>query len=219
MFLDIIQLCFFHHFIVVKVTFLNDSIIGHRHESDDAAQFTISLPEDGSESLCYGIYGSSNDFYNIISDTCTSVNIHFTQHPVRNDKNRISSIGIHAVTGDADTPCADIQIDLLGCRASINNSNITTSKNIGNMNVKKFSNGWKVFVPNCERPPAVMWITCVEDMLRFNVSRGSGLSPTSHGLLGKTISPELLEKFIWMRTSIIILLIIFILKSFHLIMI
>ena len=164
---------------------LNDTIVGHRRDYNDAAQFTISLPKDGSKALCYGIHGSPNDSYNIISDTCTSVNVHFTQHPVRKNENIISSIGIHAVTGDADTPCADIQIDLLNCTASINNTTINGSKIIGNMSVKKFSNGWRVFVPNCERPHAVMWITCEEDMLLFNVSRASNLSSTSHGLLGK----------------------------------
>ena len=166
-----------------------DSIVGYHQNFDNAAQFTISLPEDGSESLCYRMHGSADDFYNIISDTCTSVNVHFTQHPVRNNENRISSIGIRAVTGDADTPCADIQIDLLNCTASINNRIIIGSKIIGNMRVKKnrFRNGWRVFVPNCEHPHAVIWITCEEDMLRFDVSRGSGLSSTSHGLLGKAI--------------------------------
>ena len=137
--------------------------------------------------MCYGLYGTPDDCYNIISDTCTSVNVHFTQHPVRKNENRISSIGIHAVTGDADTPCADIQIDLLGCRASIYNKTINGSYITGNIRVKRFSNGWRVVFPNCERPHAVMWITCEEDMLRFNVSRASNLSSTSHGLLGKAI--------------------------------
>ena len=165
----------------------SDSIVGHRWNFNDAAQFTIPLPEDPSESLCYGIHGSPDEFYNIISDTCTSVNVHFTQHPVPNNENRISSISIHAVTGDADTPCADIQIDLLNCTASINNETINDSSFIGNMNVRKLGNRWRVFVPNCERPHAVMWITCEEDMLRFDVSRASNLSSTSHGLLGKAI--------------------------------
>ena len=166
-----------------------DSIVGHHQNFDDAAQFTISLPEDGSESLCYGMHGSADDFYNIISDTCTSVNVHFTQHPVRKNENRISSIGIHAVTGDADTPCADIQIDLLNCTASIKNIKIIGSKIIGKLRVKNISNGWRVFVPNCECPHTMIWITCEDDMLRFDVSRGSDLNSTSHGLLGKAISP------------------------------
>ena len=181
----------FSYITVDKAILWSDSIVGHRQGYDDAAQFTVALPEDGSESLCYGMYGSPNDFYNIISDTCTSVNVHFTQHPVRNNENRISSIGIISVTGDEDTPYAYIQIDLLGCRAIINNKEIITSKVIGHMRVKNISNGWRVFVPNCEHSHAVMWITCEEDMLLFYVSRSSNLSSTSHGLLGKTSSLEL----------------------------
>ena len=178
------------YIIVVGVAFWNDSIVGNRQPFNDAsaAQFIISLPEDGSESLCYGMHGSADDFYNIISDTCTSVNIQFTQHPVQRDKNRISSIGIHAVTGDADTPCADIQIDLLGCRATINNGTINESCIPRNIDIKRFSNGWKVIVPNCEHMHAIMWITCEENMLRFDVSRASNLNSTPHGLLGKPIN-------------------------------
>ena len=133
------------------------------------------------------MHGSPNDFYNIISDIYTSVNVHFTQHPVRNNENRISSIGIRASTYIAVFPYADIQIDFLNCTASINNKTINASSFIGKVSVRKVRNGWKVFVPNSGRPHAVMWITCEEDMLQFVVSRGSGLCSTSHGLLGKEV--------------------------------
>ena len=183
----------FSYIIVGDVTFWNDSIVGHRQNLNYAAQFTISLPEDGSKALCYGLYGTPDDFYNIISDTCTSVNVHFTQHPVRKNENRISSIGIHAVTGDADTPCVDIQIDLQNCTASINNKAIDASCISPNIHVIRFNNGWKVVVPNCELPHFVMWITCEEDMLRFDVSRASNLSSIPHGLLGKAINPRIVN--------------------------
>ena len=199
----------FSYIIVVEVTFWNDSIVGHRQGFNDAAQFTISLPEDGSESLCYGMHGSPDGFYNIISDTCTSVNVHFTQHPSRSNANRISSIGIHAVTGDADTPCADIQIDLLGCRATINNGTINESCITRSVDVKRFSSGWKVIVPNCEHPHAVMWITCEEDMLRFDVSRASNLNSSPHGLLGKQINHRI------SRVHILTMIIIAVLHCYH----
>ena len=134
------------------------------------------------------MHGSPNDSYNIISDTCTSVNVHFTQHPARSNENRISSIGIRAVTADADNPCADIQIDLLGCKATINNSQIIEQSIIGNVSVRKYSNRWEVFVQNCDRPLAVMYIICEVDMLRFVVLREFNLRSTSHGLLGKVKS-------------------------------
>ena len=84
--------------------------------------------------------------HQMISTILSQIHVHFTQHPVRNNENRISYIDIRAVTGDTDTPCADIQIDLIGCRVSINNKTIIASKTIGDMRVKYISNGWKVFV-------------------------------------------------------------------------
>ena len=159
---------------------MNDSVIAD-------PQFTVSLPNDGSAAMCYEVHGTANDFYNIISDICTSVNAHFTQHPVGDHLNRISSIGIHAVTGDNATLCVDIQIDLVGCTASIGGTAISVLKTVGNIRVKKYNNRWRVSVPNCERPHAVMWITCDQDMLRFDVVRGSNLRPSSHGLLGKSL--------------------------------
>ena len=167
------------HFIA-EVRFVNDSVIND-------PQFTVSLPKDGSEAMCYEVHGTTNDFYNIISDICTSVNAHFTQHPVRGHLNRISAIGIHAVTGDNGTLCVDIQIDIVGCTASIDGTTIIISRMVGDIRVRKFNNRWRVSVPNCERPRAVMWITCDQDMLRFDVVRGSNLRSTSHGLLGKSI--------------------------------
>ena len=134
------------------------------------------------------MYGTQNNYYNVISEKCTSVNILFTEHPIQSKENRISTIGIHAVTGDNETHCADIQIDRLGCSASINNSTINMSRTIGNVTVKKFNNRWRVSVPNCERPHTVMWITCNSDMLRFDVIRSSNINKTSHGLLGKSLS-------------------------------
>ena len=158
--------------------------IGHRRSSSDAAQFTIAV--DGSKALCYGMHGSPNDFYNIISDTCISVNVHFTQHPDRNNENRISSIGIRAITDDADTPFADIQIDLMNCSARINTETIYGSKIIGKVSVARIGNGWRVSF-NSNHPYSVMWITCEEDMLRFDVYRCCSHNFISHGLLGKAI--------------------------------
>ena len=166
-------------FFIADVTYVNDSVIAD-------PQFTVSL-KDGSRAMCYEVHGTSDDFYNIISDICTSVNAHFTQHPIQGHLNRISSIGVHAVTGDNATPCVDIQTDLAGCTTNINGTTVIMSKTVGNIHVRKYNHRWRVSVPNCERPHAVMWITCDQDMLRFDVVRGSNLRPTSHGLLGKSL--------------------------------
>ena len=160
---------------------MNDSVIGD-------PQFTVSLPVNGSRHMCYEVHGVAGQFFNLISDTCTSVNALFAAMPGNVRINRMSSIGIHAVT--TATPsgsCADIQIDLENCTATLNGASIDGSTIINDIRVRKFGNRWRVSVPNCERPSAVMWITCQRnpDMLRFDIARGSNLRPTSHGLLGK----------------------------------
>ena len=159
---------------------MNDSVIAY-------TQFIVPLPKDGSGAMCYEVNGTTNDFYNIISDICTSINAHFTQHPVRSHLNRISTIGIHAATGDNGTLCVDIQIDLVGCTASIDGTTII-SRFVWEISVRGFNNRWRVSITNCEHLRAfIMWIFCDQDMLRFDVFRGSNLRPTSHGLLGKSI--------------------------------
>ena len=160
---------------------MNDSVIGD-------PQFTVSLPVSGSRAMCYEVHGVAGQFFNLVSDTCTSVNALFESMPGKIKINRMSSIGIHAVT--TATPsgsCADIQIDLENCTTTLNGASIDDSAIIEDIRVRKFGNRWRVSVPNCERPSTVMWITCQSnpDMLRFDIARGSNLRPTSQGLLGK----------------------------------
>ena len=160
---------------------VNDSVIGD-------PQFTVTLPMNRSRHMCYEVHGVAGQFFNLISDTCTSVNALFAAMPGNPRINRMSRIGIHAVTtATANGNCADIQIDIEDCVATLNGAPINGSAMIDDIRVRKFGNRWRVSVPNCERPSAVMWITCQSNpqMLRFDIARGSNLRPTSHGLLGK----------------------------------
>ena len=159
---------------------LNDSVIGD-------PQFTISLPPNGEEAMCYEVHGVADRFFNLISDTCLSVNSHFTSMPDQSNINRMSTIGIRAATtaDQAGGGCVNIQIDLENCTASIQGRPILIMEFSGDIRIRKFGNRWRVSVPNCERPSVVMWITCGPKMLRFDVARGSALNPTSHGLVGE----------------------------------
>ena len=166
---------------------VNDSIIAD-------PQFTVSLPVDGAESLCYEVHGSAGKYFNLISDTCTSVNAHFTSMPDPTRGNRMSTIGIHAVAednfaiiGSGLGGCVDIQIDYSGCSATVDGIPVDMEMTIRDIRVRKFNNRWRVSVPNCERASLVMWITCEEELLRFDVARGSNLKSTSHGLLGELL--------------------------------
>ena len=165
---------------------MNDTIIGD-------PQFTVSLP-DGSASMCYEIHGGEEKYFNLISDTCTSVNARFSAMQAMPDVNRMRVIGMYAAT--SATPngnCAEIEININNCSASLDGELIELMAEVDDIRIRKFNNRrWRVSVPNCERRSAVMWITCENNMLRFRIVRGSNLAPTSHGLLGKYYIPYLL---------------------------
>ena len=97
----------------------------------------------------------------------------------------MSRIGIRASSGGPEG-CVEIEVDHEGCIATVGGREVNGSVTISDVRVKKVRRDlWRVYVPNCERPGMVMWVTCKTNRLRFDVMRGSALRPTSHGLLGK----------------------------------
>lgn len=169
----------------------NDTIIG-----DPLFEAALWIgKEKFDKSLCYEIHGTAGDYYNLISDTCVSVNAHFT--PMRNPAagNIISGIGIRAVGESQSCHNVNIQQDQVNaaCHTSIGNSselNVGDHVIINGIAVKQISmTKVRVSVPNCEQLPIVMYVKCDnvsgEFMTRFEVLRGANLRPTSHGLIGK----------------------------------
>ena len=146
--------------------------------------FTVALP-DNNASMCYQIHGEGGKFFNLISDTCTSVNALFSALPNDSRINRMSEIGIYA--RDTSGSCAQIQINLDECLGFIGGMPYTSTYSQNSISVRPYPNRWRVSVPNCGSMQAVMWIFCDSepDMLRFQIARGDNLTPTSHGLLGK----------------------------------
>lgn len=158
---------------------MNDSVIAD-------PQFAVTLPDSEGYSLCYEVHGEANQHFNLISDTCVSANAYYTAMPADSSRNRMSSIGIYA-SSDGPEGCVDIEVQHESCTAIVNGRQVNGSVSISLVRVNQVrANRWRVFVPNCERPGIVMWVTCMSNRLRFDVSRGSNLRPTSHGLLGKS---------------------------------
>ena len=173
---------------IIAVPDLEDSVIA-------GPQFTVALP-DNRGSLCYEVHGEANKYFNLISDTCTSVNTYYTPMSLDSRRNRMSSIGIRASSGGPEG-CVEIEIDFEGCRTTVNGREVNTSVHISEVRVDKhMGNRWRVFVPNCGRSGLVMWVTCMSNRLRFDVTRGSNLRRTSHGLLG-----ELKDNFCHVRIT------------------
>jgi hypothetical protein len=136
--------------------------------------------------MCYEIHGDAGKYFNLISDTCTSVNTRFSTMESNPKLNAMSVIGMYAAT--SATPngnCAEIEINIDNCAASLDGELIELVAQVDDIRIRKFNNRWRVSVPNCQRPSATMWITCEANMLRFRIARGSNLAPTSHGLLGQ----------------------------------
>lgn len=128
-----------------------------------------------------------------MSDTCININAYYTgliPDTLQSlGLNIITQIGIRAL--DSQGNCIRVLID------SANNCTpvvMTTGGgvvsemryNSNGIVVSKIRNRARVSVPNCGNNRLVMWITCqTGGMLRFDVTRGVGLAPTSHGLLGE----------------------------------
>lgn len=165
----------------------NDTVIGD-------PLFTVPIDSDDQDrNLCFEVHGRRNTNFNLISDTCVSVNAHYSP---AGDLNIISSIGVRA-EGD-DGVCRNIRVDLEGCTisAGMGGGSMTELGASGEFSVAGISarktrrDRVRISVPNCENVNLVLWVICERrpnnlDMIRFQIARGVNLASTSHGLLGK----------------------------------
>ena len=164
---------------------VNDTIIG-----DPLYEVPVIIDGEGNTvSLCYEIHGEPGEHFNLISDTCVSVNALYSSMSDPSNGNIISKIGVLAE--DSNGVCQQIEADLEGCTARVNGNNVTLYNQDG-IRVMHRTNRIRISVPNCERTDLVMWVICEvqgeQPMIRFVVARGFNLRPTSHGLVGKSNS-------------------------------
>ena len=162
---------------------MNDTITG-----DPLYEVPITVDEEGKALfLCYEVRGQANQHFNLISDTCVSVNALYSPMINPSKGNIISKIGILA-EGNSGT-CQQIEADLEGCTARVNGAKVTMYNQNG-IQVNRRTNRIRISVPNCETEDLVMWVICEvhrgQPMIKFVVARGFNLRPTSHGLVGKS---------------------------------
>lgn len=148
--------------------------------------------------LCFEIQGQVNTHFNILSDICTSANALYTALESSPRLNAVTRIGVTAINSNDECIFIDtgIQND---CVPAVTSANRTLSLedgiryNSNGVSVSKRRNNVRISVPNCASTRLVMYLTCIEreggsgsfSMIRFDVTRGVNLSPTSHGILGK----------------------------------
>ena len=102
--------------------------------------------------------------------------------------NVISVIGVRAVNSEGE--CVNITVDAASnCTPSVIDSQGVQATGVrynrAGVAVSRVRNRARISVPNCGVNRLVMWVTCQDrGMLRFDLTRGVQLRPTSHGLLG-----------------------------------
>ena len=170
---------------------MNDTVVG-----DPLFVVPLSFTDDSHEfeetpSLCYEIHGQAGKTFNLVSDTCTSVNALYETSAANSELNYISTIGIRAV--NLLRQCVDITVPV-NCNPTISIGDIgilpMPRYDEAGISVRRSgSSAVRVSVPNCASSPLVMWIRCRrpnnQPQLRFDITRGLNLDPTSHGLLGE----------------------------------
>ena len=180
----------------------NDTIVGD-------PLFTVPITATGT-SLCFEVHGSANRIFNLVSDVCTTVNAHYAPMDIPENGNIISHIGVRAVPHSG--LCKNIRVELDGCRAFIDDTEVIGSREEEGVEVRRMRNRVRISVPNCANLRLVMWAMCQnisrQTMLRFVITRGLNLRPTSHGLLGMlflSLVPYM-ECFQWRMNSYFLLL-------------
>ena len=133
-------------------------------------------------------------YFNLISDSCVSVNAHYVQRMQQitvngvtesEALNVIDQIGIRAV--DNMGTCVNIAVNVLGCAASVNGMSRLSYQQAG-VRMRRFSNHVRIVVPNCADTNLVMRVFCQNisgiEMIKFVVSRGLNIREVAHGLIG-----------------------------------
>ena len=151
-------------------------------------------------SLCYEVHGEADKFFNLVSDTCVSVNAHYstaiTNSPNIN-LNIVDAIGVRAVTRTTNE-CVNIRVDLENCRVRVDSVEINGTYRRDRITVRRFPNRVRISVPNCDNTDLVMWLFCTSgrtedpvtweyfefEFIRFVIMRGLNLAEESHGLIG-----------------------------------
>jgi len=156
----------------------NDTVVGD-------PLFTVPIASTG-QSLCYEVHGMANRIFNLVSDECTTVNAHYAPMNIPENGNIISRVGVRAVSNSGF--CKNVRVELDGCRAFIDGTEVIGLREEQGVEVRRMRSRVRISVPNCDNLRLVMWVMCQnisgQTMLRFVITRGLNLRPTSHGLIG-----------------------------------
>lgn len=158
------------------------------------------IGENEIVNLCFEIYGREDEYFNLVSDSCVSVNALYERGHPQLGYNVINEITVRAA--GLDRACRNIAVDVNNCQASIDGVELIGVYQSAGISVRKHRNRVRISVPNCEDLDLVMWAFCEEaefrgfpthgepdivvsvPAIRFVIARGHNIRESSHGLLG-----------------------------------
>ena len=148
---------------------------------------------DGSTHFCYEVHGTPNTIFNLVSDKCTVVNAEYVPMIIPSNGNVIGAVGVRAA--DSAGNCHNIEVRFSqsgsGLDAFVDGEEVSGVTRVDSVQVRRYSNRVRISVPNCELVDLVMWVIMVEmmgqNMIKFVITRGVNLAPTSHGLVGEPV--------------------------------
>ncbi|XP_065920074.1 uncharacterized protein [Dysidea avara] len=176
---------------VMSLVILTDTVIFH---DDPLYEVPVTHTSEGMDptttSLCYQIHGESNNYYNLISDTCIQVNVFYAAFSTNSDAaNYIKAIGILA--HDSGGSCIKIELQTKRCKLTIDDSSLNGSYSQNKIEVVSTGKqSYEVNIPNCKATQGddlKFRMACqkVSDLkvIQFSVIRGGGLRPSAHGIV------------------------------------
>ena len=146
--------------------------------------------------MCYEVHGLSDTFFNLISDTCVSVNAHYIAAEDAS-RNVIKAIGV--VATDRANRCHYVNVSVTEdgtCEAMVDGEKLVNDLAvIHGVAVNYRDKLVRIDVPNCGlgSEHLVMWVHCQrvlvrtmpQAMIKFIINRGLRQRPSAHGLIGK----------------------------------
>ena len=177
--------------VVSPVTLIDSVIILNDPLYEVPVTHTPPGMDPTTTSLCYQVHGESGSYYNLISDDCIQVNVLYGAMKNPEAGNFIKEIGILA--HNTGNNCTEIKLRANRCVPMINGVSIDDSYNEDGITVDATERrSFEVTVPNCKPTQGddlMFKIACYrvnkQKIIRFDVSRGGGIKPGAHGLLGK----------------------------------
>ncbi len=166
-----------------------------------ALQSNINLGENEVINLCFEIHGRSDEYFNLVSDSCISVNAHYQRADPQLPANIIDEITVRAV--GLDGICRNIAVSVENCQATVDGSVLDETYTSAGISVRLYRNRVRISAPNCQDLDLVMWVFCEQtelrgypelgepdivvnvSMIHFVIARGLNIRESAHGLLGK----------------------------------